>query len=52
MAVFQLIGDLWIAAVAIQHQSTLVTADRDFQRIQAVQPLELESWILISPDSA
>ncbi|MEZ2248305.1 type II toxin-antitoxin system VapC family toxin [Microcoleus sp.] len=44
-------NDLWIAAVAIQHQLTLVTADRDFQRIQAVQPFELESWILTSSES-
>ena len=38
-------NDLWIAAVALQHQLTLVTADQDFQRIQAVQPFDLESWI-------
>ncbi|MCL1473592.1 PIN domain-containing protein [Argonema antarcticum] len=38
-------NDLWIAAVALQHQLTLVTADGDFQRIQAVQPFNLESWI-------
>ena len=44
-------NDLWIAAVVIQHQLTLVTADRDFQRIQSVQSFELESWTLISPES-
>ena len=44
-------NDLWIAAVAIQHQLTLATADRDFQRIQSVQSFELESWILTSPES-
>lgn len=38
-------NDLWIAAVALQHQLTLVTTDQDFQRIQAVQPFDLESWI-------
>jgi tRNA(fMet)-specific endonuclease VapC len=38
-------NDLWIAAVTLQHQITLVTADRDFQRIQVVQPFNLESWI-------
>jgi tRNA(fMet)-specific endonuclease VapC len=38
-------NDLWIAAVALQHQLTLVTTDQDFQRIQAVQPFDLESWL-------
>jgi tRNA(fMet)-specific endonuclease VapC len=38
-------NDLWIAAIALQHQLTLLTADRGFQRIQAVQPFDLESWI-------
>jgi tRNA(fMet)-specific endonuclease VapC len=38
-------NDLWIAAIAIQHQLTLVTAYQDFQRIQAVQAFDLESWI-------
>jgi tRNA(fMet)-specific endonuclease VapC len=37
-------NDLWIAAVALQHQLTLVTTDQDFQRIQSVQPFDLESW--------
>jgi len=38
-------NDLWIAAIAIQHQLTLVTSDQDFQRIQAVQAFDLESWL-------
>jgi tRNA(fMet)-specific endonuclease VapC len=38
-------NDLWIAATAIQHNLTIITADRDFQRIQEVQPILLDSWI-------
>jgi len=38
-------NDLWIAAIALQHQLTLVTADQDFQRIQSVQIFNLESWL-------
>jgi tRNA(fMet)-specific endonuclease VapC len=38
-------NDLWIAATAIQHSLTIITADRDFQRIQEVQPLILDSWL-------
>jgi tRNA(fMet)-specific endonuclease VapC len=38
-------NDLWIAAVALQHKLTLLTTDRDFFRIQAVQPFDLESWV-------
>ena len=37
-------NDLWIAAIALQYQLTLVTTDQDFQRIQSVQPFNLESW--------
>ena len=38
-------NDLWIAATALQHGLILVTADRDFDRIQQVCNLQLESWI-------
>jgi tRNA(fMet)-specific endonuclease VapC len=39
-------NDLWIAASAIQHNLTVITADRDFQRIQEVQQqLTLGSWL-------
>jgi tRNA(fMet)-specific endonuclease VapC len=38
-------NDLWIAAITIQYEFTLVSADRDFLRIQSVQSFSLESWI-------
>jgi tRNA(fMet)-specific endonuclease VapC len=38
-------NDLWIAAVALQHQLILLTTDRDFLRIQSVQSFGLESWV-------
>ncbi|MGV0028935.1 type II toxin-antitoxin system VapC family toxin [Phormidesmis priestleyi] len=38
-------NDLWIAAVALQHNLILVSSDTDFQRMQEVQPLSIESWM-------
>jgi tRNA(fMet)-specific endonuclease VapC len=38
-------NDLWIAATALYYDLTLVSADRDFQRLQSIQPLVLESWL-------
>jgi tRNA(fMet)-specific endonuclease VapC len=38
-------NDLWIAAIALQHNLTIVSADSDFQRIHQVKALSLESWV-------
>lgn len=38
-------NDLWIAATALQHRLTLVSADQDFLRLQSVCSLALESWL-------
>ncbi|MEH2451416.1 PIN domain-containing protein [Nostoc sp.] len=38
-------NDLWIAAIALQPNLTIVSADRDFQRIQQVRTLSVESWL-------
>ncbi|MGB3532349.1 MAG: PIN domain-containing protein [Microcoleaceae cyanobacterium] len=37
-------NDLWIAAIAIQHNLILVTTDSDFQRIKTVINLSIETW--------
>ncbi|BAY17910.1 hypothetical protein NIES21_37520 [Anabaenopsis circularis NIES-21] len=39
-------NDLWIAATAIYYNLTLVSTDNDFRRIQQVEMLTLESWLL------
>jgi predicted nucleic acid-binding protein len=38
-------NDLWIASVALQHTLILVSSDSDFQRMQEVQSLAIESWV-------
>jgi tRNA(fMet)-specific endonuclease VapC len=38
-------NDLWIASTAIQYGLTLVSADSDFDRMQQVEALQVESWI-------
>jgi tRNA(fMet)-specific endonuclease VapC len=38
-------NDLWIAAIALQHNLTVVSADSDFKRIQQVKTLTVESWL-------
>ncbi|GAX40646.1 hypothetical protein NIES4075_16120 [Tolypothrix sp. NIES-4075] len=38
-------NDLSIAAIALQHNLTIVSADSDFERIQQVRALSVESWL-------
>ena len=37
-------NDLWIVAIAIRNQLTLVSADSDFLRIQATINFSVENW--------
>ncbi|PSB07004.1 PIN domain nuclease [Pleurocapsa sp. CCALA 161] len=38
-------NDLWITAIALQQNLTIVSADSDFQRIRTVKALSVESWL-------
>ncbi len=37
-------NDLWITAIALQNNLTVVSCDKDFLRIQQVRNFSLESW--------
>ena len=37
-------NDLWIAALALRYELTLVSADTDFERLAQVEDLRLEKW--------
>ncbi|BAY93497.1 MULTISPECIES: PIN domain-containing protein [unclassified Tolypothrix] len=38
-------NDIWIAAIALQNNLTVVSRDSDFLRIQQVRTFTLESWV-------
>ncbi|WP_017306078.1 type II toxin-antitoxin system VapC family toxin [Spirulina subsalsa] len=38
-------NDLWITAITIRNQLTLVTADSDFSRIKTIIDFSLENWL-------
>ncbi|MGD1901551.1 MAG: type II toxin-antitoxin system VapC family toxin [Geitlerinemataceae cyanobacterium] len=38
-------NDLWIAATALQHRLTLITADRDFDRLAPLCNLTIDTWL-------
>ncbi|MFC1716600.1 type II toxin-antitoxin system VapC family toxin [Candidatus Poribacteria bacterium] len=37
-------NDLWIASIAKQYDLTIVSADSDFQRLQPIMGLKVETW--------
>ena len=37
-------NDLWIASIAKQYDLTVVSADSDFQRLQPILGLKVETW--------
>lgn len=39
-------NDLWIAAIALRHDLTVVSSDSDFARIADVSDLRIESWFV------
>jgi tRNA(fMet)-specific endonuclease VapC len=38
-------NDLWIAATALRHSSTIVSSDSDFERMRQIREFGLESWV-------
>jgi len=38
-------NDIWITAIAVQNNLTVVSRDSDFSRIQQVRKFSLESWV-------
>ena len=37
-------NDLWIAAIALEHEATIVSCDSDFTRMREVVKLQLVDW--------
>ncbi len=38
-------NDLWIAAIALRHNLTVVSSDSDFTRMRKAFPLMVENWL-------
>lgn len=38
-------NDLWIASIGISNNATIVSADKDFNKINSVEKFQLESWL-------